>query len=427
MFEMFKPMNAGKIGKLFDEATGIWKTSVTIYNIPGYYIRNGIGEVMSAWLAGVTSPKPYYKSAQVWRYTSKETADAEKLAASRPDLNLNVETSEAIGKKHVVTLQNGTQLDVAKVHAYYRDQGLATGFINTEYRHHYNRFKEKMHSIPGVKFASNRNEGLRQFNENYEDFYRMAHFIDKLGKAPKGMGNKAAAEWAAKSVRKYHFDYTDFTHAEKAVMLRIFPFYKWTRKALPLMSSMMFAKPGKMMVYPKVMEGISESLVSSDDLSPEGEHNGFMPNYRGIVPSSIADMWSYQVAGDTGYDAEGQQNYFRMSTPQMDAMNNASNPVNAAESLLNPMFKFLPEQLKGETLGMGLPIENDSDKVMEENGQVIPNRLAHPMNMFPLGSMITNMDRGDMDQDAWIRLLTGMGYREVSEQHRNMLKAEGAD
>ncbi len=420
LLKMFEPINAGRVGKFIDEVTGIWKTSVTIYNIPGYYIRNGIGETMSAWLAGVNSVKPYYKSAEVWRYTSKQTKDAEALATMRPDLNLNVETADKIGKKHAVTLQNGTNVNIADLHAWYADQGLSTGFINTEYRHHYNKTKERLHRVPGVQRLSNANEGLREFNENYEDFYRMAHFIDKLGKAPSSMSNQAAAEWAAKSVRKYHFDYTDFTKAEKVAMLRIFPFYKWTRKALPLMSSMMFVKPGKMMVYPKVMEGVSESLVASDDLSPGVDHNGFMPNYYGIVPSSIAEMWAYQVSGETGPDAEGTQGYFRMQTPQMDSMGVLSHPEETAQGLLNPMLKGLIEQIKGETLGMGLPVANADDTVEEEDGRLINNRWSHLLNMFPPGAVATKMDRGDMDSDALIRLLTGMGYNEVSDEYRRM-------
>jgi hypothetical protein len=445
LLEMFKPENVGKVGKLIDEATGIWKTSVTIYNIPGYYIRNGMGEVMSAWLAGVSSPKPYYKSSMVWRYTSKDTKNAEALAQMKPELGLAVETQEQLGKRHVVTLPNGTSVDVAKVHAWYRDQGLSTGFINTEYRHHYNKTKERLHSVPGVQKISNANEGLREFNENYEDFYRMAHFIDKLGKAPRSMGDFAAAEWAAESVRKFHFDYTDFTHTEKSKMLRVFPFYKWTRKALPLMASMMFVKPGKMMVYPKVMEGLSEGLVGTDDLSGDDGHNGFMPNYSGIVPSSIADMWSYQVGGETGYDAKGDQEYLRMSTPQMDSMNGLSNPQNLAESLLSPLIKAPLEQLMGETIGMGLPVENEDgivngetyrgtdgvgdvlDKPGEDDKGFLNNRYGNLARMFPPGALLANYESGNLDEEALVRLLTGMGYRDVSEQHRNMIKSGAAD
>jgi hypothetical protein len=333
-----------------------------------------------------------------------------------------------IGKKHVVTLQNGTNVNVEKVHAWYRDQGLSTGFINTEYRHHYNAAKEKLHSIPGVQKISNANEGLRQFNENYEDFYRMAHFIDKLGKAPKGMSNFAAAEWAAKSVRKYHFDYTDFTHAEKATMLRIFPFYKWTRKALPLMSSMLFVKPGKMMAYPKAMEGMSEGLVSSDDLSPGEEHNGFMPNFYGVAPVNVTDMWAYQVSGEAGPDAHGDQRYLRMSTPQMDSLNGASDPQGLATSLFNPLFKVPIEQLQGETMSsMHLPVENKGDSVEGQEGDKgwFDGRIAHLLRQFPQTQVLANYESGKFEDDDFLRLISGMSVTDVDDPYRNFLKSQG--
>jgi len=438
LLEMFKPENTFPMSKLIDEATGIWKTSVTIYNIPGYYIRNGIGEVMSAWLAGVNSAKPYYKSAHVWRYVSQDTKRAEALAQARPDLGLKVPSTAELGKKHVVTLKNGKVIDVVGAHRLYREHGLSTGFINTEYRHHYNRFKEKLHSVPGVQKISNANEGLRQFNENYEDFYRMAHFIDKLGKAPKGMSEFQAAEWAAKSVRKYHFDYTDFTHAEKAVMLRVFPFYKWTRKALPLMSSMLFVKPGKMMAYPKAMEGMSEGLVSSDDLSPGEEHNGFMPNYYGIAPSNVTSLWEYQVSGEAGPDAKGDQLYAAMSTPQMDSLNFLSSPQDGLYSLLNPLLKVPYEQALGETRGnMRLPVANedgivngeqvDNDNPGEADKGFINNRYGHLLRTVPPGQMLANFESGKFDEVDLARILSGSRLADVSEQYRNFLKSEGLE
>jgi hypothetical protein len=208
---------------------------------------------------------------------------------------------------------------------------------------------------------------------------------------------------------------------------------------------MMFVQPGKMMVYPKVMEGLSEGLVNSDDLSSDEGHNGFMPNYSGIVPSNIADMWSYQMGGETGYDAKGEQDYMRMSTPQMDSMNGLSNPVNLGESLLNPYAKQLYEQFVGETLGMGLPVENEDGIVngetyrgTDDTGDVLDqpsegdkgflnNRYGNIARMFPPGALLANYESGNMDEATIIRLLTGMGYRNVSEQHRNMLKGEAAE
>ncbi len=318
------------------------------------------------------------------------------------------ETTSELGRKHAVTLQNGQEINIERVTVLYRDQGLSSGFINTEYNHHYSKRKEQMKQIPGAKFASRKNEQLRESNERYEDFYRMGHFIDKLGKAPKGMSEKAASEWAAKEVRKYHFDYTDFTKAEKTVMLRAFPFYKWTRKALPLMSSMLFVKPGKMMAYPKIASGVSDSLMSTEDMDPDSD-NGFMPNYQGYVPPFVNDLWAYQVAGEPGETGA----FGRMATPQMDALNTAGSPVNSAWNLFNPVFKEPLEQLAGVNMGnMNLPMETGMDRIDSVAGNT--PQTAQLNNLFKkMGLYGSDEDAAKvMNKDDLIRLLTGMGYYE---------------
>jgi hypothetical protein len=47
--------------------------------------------------------------------------------------------------------------------------------------------------------------------------------------------------------------------------------------------------------------------------------------------------------------------------------------------------------------------------------------------MFPPGALLANYESGNLDEEALVRLLTGMGYRDVSEQHRNMIKSGAAD
>jgi hypothetical protein len=194
---------------------------------------------------------------------------------------------------------------------------------------------------------------LRHGGEWYEDYFRMAHFMHAIEKSPKRT-LKAAAEEAAAEVRKYHFDYTDFTNLEKTVMLRAFPFYKWTRKALPLMVSMMFVKPGKMMAYNKAMNSYSNFTAGRDN-----DTDGFMPTYSDMVPQYIKDQWGYQI----GTDSNGRDTFLNIATPQMDALKALTNPVGTPSQMLNPLFKFPIDEIRAmkgkETMGSKIGMDDE--------------------------------------------------------------------
>lgn len=402
MLDMFRPHSymgatvAGKRiepGRFIDEVTGMLKTTMTIYNPAGYYQRNGIGESMAAWIGGVHDARVFKRGNDVLRFLKHEGKEVEALRDHMPALKhaFTGETNSELGRKIVVRRPH-QQLSAERVAVLYKDQGLSSGFINTEYRHHYSKRREQIRAIPGTKKIGQMNDTLREKNESFEDFFRMGHFIDKLQKAPANLTDVKAAEWAAREVRKYHFDYSDFSRFEKVWMLRAFPFYKWTRKALPLMSSMMFLKPGKMMVYPKAMTAASEYATGTDDLS--GADQSFMPNYTGYVPSFVQDLWGYQV---------GENEFARIATPQMDAMRGLSGPTGLAYDLLNPLAKVPLEQLEGHTMGnMNFTLDDSGD------------RIDHVMRTVPLGSIAVNIKNGNFQKDDFIRALTGMGYYDTT-------------
>src|SRR5690606_22930395 len=50
--------------KLFDQATSMWKTGITIY-MPAHHIRNLIGDIYLGWMDGVNSIKPYRIASKV--------------------------------------------------------------------------------------------------------------------------------------------------------------------------------------------------------------------------------------------------------------------------------------------------------------------------------------------------------------------------
>jgi len=91
----------------------------------------------------------------------------------------------------------------------------------------------------------------REFGVAIEDNSRIAVFFDQLN---KGKSFKEASQ----TVRKYLFDYSELTDFEKKVMRRVFPFYTWSRKNIPLQIENVLKQPRKYQAYAKGVRAFQE-------------------------------------------------------------------------------------------------------------------------------------------------------------------------
>jgi len=80
---------------------------------------------------------------------------------------------------------------------------------------------------------------------------RILGFLDRLKKGD-------SFEDAAAKVKTYLFDYGDLTPFERTWMRRVFPFYTWMRKNIPLQIKEAFKQPGKLATVGKYHRGLSE-------------------------------------------------------------------------------------------------------------------------------------------------------------------------
>jgi len=86
----------------------------------------------------------------------------------------------------------------------------------------------------------------RKFGTGVEDTARLGVFIDQIKKLGiKGADDVEKIEKAAAHVKKYLFDYTELTDFERKVMKRVFPFYTWLRKNIPVQLESLATKPWK--------------------------------------------------------------------------------------------------------------------------------------------------------------------------------------
>lgn len=407
-----------------DTILGYWKQGMTIYN-PGFYTRNGIGEVMTAWLDGVSDPKYYRHSLKVVRYMKGTDQDLAALVKKWSALDGKIPVNATNKNEVLITLKGGTKVTVEEVLRQYIRTGMKSTLTNTDIKHGLRGLaKEHLHDNSLIRKKDAISNKVQDFGEGFEDWLRMGHFIHAMEHS--GFGDIGrAAEYAAQRVTRSHFDYTDFSTFEKSVMLRAFPFYKWVRRGAPLMIAHLFLTPGKMTALPKVMNAMSN--LSTGDIREDD--NGFLPNYEGIAPAWVRDLFSYQM-GDVDPEDE-YADYLRIATPQIDGLNAIFNPLQQARTLMNPLAKAglelggnqnldpnMPFQILGgdynEKIGMS-PLESLIEYGAKNINPVI-GQLARQSRNGLLWEPLPNMGNAkEFDEDyspgkAWASLATGLGF-----------------
>lgn len=384
--KMLEPNFKTDVGQFFDEVMGYWKQLNTIYN-PGYYTRNGIGEAMVSWLDGLNHPKYYRMASQMLKYMKPQNHDLAELVDKFSILKDKVPLDQVSGGKHLLTLKGGHKINVEEAIQLYIEHGLMSTFVNTD-------LQGGVRSLAAVGDAgkikgipARVNAKIHSLGENFEDYFRMAHFLYAM--EDSGIGDvQRAALHARKRVIRSHFDYSDFSKVDKAVTLRLFPFYKWVRRGAPLMVEHLFLTPGKVTAVAKANDALSglmmnmtnpedDPVLSSQDVYED--KNGLLPDYQGIAPAWVRDLMAYQMspAGDDEY-----ANYLRVATPQLDGLSALASLIPGTEAnsgedakgylgdsqlgtLLNPFLKMGVElgseftEQGQETDGFGVGMDPD--------------------------------------------------------------------
>jgi hypothetical protein len=216
-----------------------------------------------------------------------------------------------------------------------------------------------------------------------EDNARIAHFIDRLRKGD-------TAEAAAMSVKKYLFDYGDLTDIERNVLNRVFFFYSWTRKNLPLQLHSLVTTPWKFGIPYKIKAEREQDVPNA----PEKYLHEYMKENFPIR---------------TRYDAKTKQyEYFMLNNwlPAADLLKIVHIHDIAAQSLA-PLPKELIQQLWNYDLYYKKQISNvkgqnwqdkllgaDKTRMFNRN---IPTKLAHGLKAIRLLNEIDKMTKSDAD------------------------------
>ena len=181
-----------------------------------------------------------------------------------------------------------------------------------------------------------------------ENNARIAHNIQKtIDNHTAGASLDEAFTVADRSVMKYLFDYNELTPFEKKGLRRVFPFYTWMRKNVPLQFTAMFEDPTR-------YAGVGKFMQSVEATSPEWED---MPE-----KDYFADIHAVRLP----LLHKEQPVYLDTKLPFQDINN-----LNAREILgsMTPFIKMLSETFPStpQSLWMDRPVE----RYPGERGEVL--------------------------------------------------------
>lgn len=408
--ELKKPNS--KLMRQLDNVLSKWKASVTIY-MPSHHIRNMIGDTYMNWLAGVNSAKPYGLALKVMKSQKNRYDSLEDLGnLTSPDAVLKAirraTTGEQAGEKGtniVLTMKNGHKITNDMLYTAAFQKGLLPGARVLE------DITDDANVIERFRPLGGKGQAFFQHAAEYrEHAIRLAHFIDVLKKSPKNFPN--AIEDATRAVRKWHPDGMDMTTFERTVMRRVFPFYSWTRKAIPLMVESLVMAPGKVSAYPKLMGGLSEGLTGG-----QGTSDPFPTDQ--LFPQWIRDKGIGPVLGTAG-----GYSIINPSNPTLDLASEFGSPLKGIGTMLNPALRIPAEELTGTEMSTGAPITNQADYISKQLPLI--STLTRLTNVGIGGPTAKYDKQGGGNATALINLLTAMGVLPTG-QYQNQAQYELRD
>lgn len=384
-----------KIMRQIDNVLAKWKASVTIY-MPSHHIRNMIGDTYMNWLAGVNSAKPYstaikVMSSQKGRYDAFETLGNLTSPESVVKAIQRASTGEQAGEKGTaiaLTMKNGRHITNDMIYTAAFQKGLLPGARVLEDLADDANLIERFRPLGGKGQAF-----FQHLAEYREHSIRLAHFVDVIKKSPKNFSG--AVEDATRAVRKWHPDGMDMTTFERTVMKRMFPFYSWTRKAIPLMIESLVMAPGKVAAYPKAMGALSQGLTGG-----QGTSDPFPVDQ--LFPQWIRDKGIGPILG-----AAGNYTIVNPSNPTLDLASEFSSPMKGIGSMLNPALKIPAEQLTKTEMSSGAPITSQADYWTKQ--VPIVSTVGRLTNVGLGGPTAKGNKQGLGNSTALINLLTALG------------------
>ena len=256
------PQEVNSVLRVYDDVQNWWKRW-TLGVFPAYHTRNMAGNIWNNSLAGVRNPLRYKDAYEIQR-------------------GFNGTLKTATGS-----------IDYKDIYEMARDRGvLGRGFYGGDIP---SAIDDALMKGKWLTVGSNNKlvRGGMKVGRAIEENARLAHFVDKLS---KGM----SPDDAARSVKKFLFDYTELTPTEQNVFKRVMPFYQWSRKNIPLQLEMFVRRPGQQMIPIKFKHEM-ERLTAGDRPPPEANISEFLTGDYAIRVGGRTQEGTWPYAPIAGY------------------------------------------------------------------------------------------------------------------------------
>ena len=227
--------------KIFDKYQYLYKLQVTAAN-PGFHARNYNSNQFQNYLDvghEALKPKTQAEATQLLRFAEGKKVKKNKIVTR-------------FGKEYTYD----ELLDGAIRYGVY-DEGFFA--------------KDLPLSFAGKKpYKPSIGQRLNPLNTEFAGYHygrKVGNAIENQGRLCNFIGNikrGLSMEEAGEHTNKFLFDYGDLTEFEQQFMKRVFPFYTWTRKNIPLQLEMMAKKPSK---YRKLFKAIDtlQGMTKDDE------------------------------------------------------------------------------------------------------------------------------------------------------------------
>jgi len=393
--------------------TGQWKFFVTVPN-PGFHVRNSIGDWYVNMAEGI-STRSHTKAAKIMRIKRLlETPPGPRkeavMGASRRDIwNVTEQHPRWSKTKGFVKVKGGfkdfngkhrDELNMAEIWAGYNHGGNRQNYTLGEFSNIFKR-QGKKGNLKFDKLADLKAKAM-DLSADREDYWRLAHFIHMVETNPKKLKTlEDIINYASERVQNGHFDYTDFTKRERQVMSNIIPFYKWIRKSLPYQTQMLFTKPGKVAVIPKIVRTISS-------VSGQPYQSGPYMDTQQVIP-----QWM-RYGGFLPLGADGHpQKYFNIGSPFGDAATQFGGfqpGIRSVGSSLNPAVKAAFELYANKNFFTGAPVR--SKDVQPGLGQWAKDLTYYGASQTPISRQVANIVAGKPNKmDALVSWASGVSIQ----------------
>jgi len=244
--------------QLYDKFMTFFKLNQTTV-MPAFHVRNHLGAMFVGWL-GVGREALDLKAQKRAYEALKSYGDITALRNLRP-----ISPDSAGGK----TYYWDEIMDMANTY-----RVIDEGFMAKDFASH--SYSKGTRIIPGKFDPFNTRDFLP-----YKIGSKIATYSDNINRVVQFSAllkqGKTPLE-ASEIVRKYMFDYSDLTTFEKRWMKRIFPYYTYMRKNLPLMSNQFLENSEKMQFVGKIHNGI-EGMATDEEVVGEQYKMGFAEDW----------------------------------------------------------------------------------------------------------------------------------------------------